>query len=62
MFSFLVLPCSSWPPQTAIKVEEGVKQVEAAERQQKMSRMMMCIIALIVAIVFLIIIVLLRHA
>jgi len=47
---------------TAIKVEEGVKQLQAAEKTQKMTRMMMCIIALIVGIVLLLIIVIIRHA
>ncbi len=48
--------------QTAVKIEEGVKQIAAAEKTQKMSRMMWCIVGLIVAIVLLLIIVIIRHA
>ncbi|EFJ50543.1 Qa-SNARE, Tlg2/Syntaxin16-family [Volvox carteri f. nagariensis] len=48
--------------QTAVKVEEGVKQLKAAETTQKRGRMFMCIIALICIIVLLLIIVIIRHA
>lgn len=44
-----------------VKVAEGVKQIQAAEKTQKMSRMMLCIIGLIVGIVLLLIIVIIRH-
>lgn len=46
---------------TAIKIEEGVKEIQQAEKHQKMSRMMMCIIGLIVGIVLLLIITVVRH-
>ncbi|GLC43807.1 hypothetical protein PLESTB_000910000 [Pleodorina starrii] len=48
--------------QTAVKVEEGVKQLKAAETTQKRGRMFVCIIALIALIVLMLIIVIIRHA
>ncbi|KAG2451564.1 hypothetical protein HYH02_004162 [Chlamydomonas schloesseri] len=47
--------------QTSVKVEEGVKQLKAAETTQKRGRMFVCIIALIVLIVLMLIIVIIRH-
>ncbi|GIL47780.1 hypothetical protein Vafri_3964 [Volvox africanus] len=48
--------------QTAVKVEEGVKQLKSAETTQKRGRMFVCIIALICLIVLMLIIVIIRHA
>jgi syntaxin 16 len=47
--------------QTAMKVEEGVKELVKAEKTQKRGRAMMCIIALIVMIVVMLIVVIVRH-
>eukprot|EP00775_Hariotina_reticulata_P011097 gene11097-11251_t len=47
--------------QTAMKVEEGVKELVKAEKTQKQGRAMMCIIALIVMIVVMLVVVIVRH-
>lgn len=44
-------------PQTAAKVEEGVRQLEKAEKKQKQSRMVLCIMLLLCAIVVLLLLV-----
>ncbi|KXZ55932.1 SYP4 protein [Gonium pectorale] len=47
--------------QAAVKVEEGVKQLEKAEATQKRGRLYICVIALICLIVLMLIIVIIRH-
>ena len=44
-------------PQTAMKVEEGVQQLQKAERKQKQSGMVLCVMLLLAAIVILILLV-----
>jgi len=48
-------------PQVAMRVEEGVGQLERAEKNQKMSRMFVCIVVLIVIILLLLVIIVARH-
>ena len=47
------------PPllQTSMKVEEGVRQLEKAEKKQKQSRMVLCIMLLLCAVVVLLLLV-----
>eukprot|EP00877_Chromochloris_zofingiensis_P010271 jgi/Chrzof1/5498/Cz16g05150.t1 len=47
--------------QTAMKVEEGVKELVKAEKTQRQGRAMLCIIALLVMIVLMVIVVVVRH-
>lgn len=47
--------------QTAMKVEEGVKELVRAEKTQRSGRAMMCIIFLIVMIVVMLIVAIVRH-
>eukprot|EP00878_Enallax_costatus_P020334 GHUV01021487.1.p1 GENE.GHUV01021487.1~~GHUV01021487.1.p1 ORF type:complete len:263 (+),score=69.75 GHUV01021487.1:371-1159(+) len=47
--------------QTAMKVEEGVKELVKAEKTQRQGRMMMCIILLIVLITVMLIVAIVRH-
>ena len=44
-------------PQTAMKVEEGVRQLEKAEKKQKQSRMVLCIMLLLCAVVVMLLLV-----
>lgn len=53
------LPCLCLP-QTAMKVEEGVRQLEKAERKQKQSGMALCVMLLLVAIVVVLLLVILK--
>ena len=48
--------------ESAVKIEEGTKQIVQAEKTQKSSRMFLCIIALVVLIVVMLIIVIARNA
>lgn len=48
--------------ETAMKVEEGVKELVKAEKTQKQGRAMLCIMALLVMIGVLLIVVIVRHA
>ena len=47
--------------ETAVKVEQGVKELVAAEKTQKAGTMMLCIIVLMVAVVLMMIAVIVRH-
>mmetsp|Transcript_7477 Transcript_7477/g.19932 ORF Transcript_7477/g.19932 Transcript_7477/m.19932 type:complete len:324 (+) Transcript_7477:58-1029(+) len=47
--------------EVGIRVEEGVGQLERAEKNQKMSRMFICIVVLVVIILLLLIIIVARH-
>ena len=47
--------------ETAVKVEQGVKELVAAEKTQKAGTMMLCIIVLMVAVVLMMIAVIIRH-
>lgn len=47
--------------QTAMKVEEGVKELVKAEKTQRAGRAMMCIIFLIVMITVMLIVAIVRH-
>lgn len=47
--------------QTAMKVEEGVKELVKAEKTQRGGRAMLCIIFLIVMIVVMLIVAIVRH-
>ncbi len=54
------LPCSCphpCPAQTSMKVEEGVRQLEKAEKKQKQSRMVLCIMLLLCAVVVMLLLV-----
>ena len=48
--------------ESAVKIEEGTKQIVQAEKTQKSSRMFLCIIALVVLIVVMLIVVIARNA
>ena len=48
--------------ESAVKIEEGTKQIVQAEKTQKASRMFLCIIALVVLIVVMLIVVIARNA
>lgn len=48
--------------ESAVKIEDGLKQIKSAEKTQKASRMFLCIIALVVLIVVMLIIVVARNA
>jgi predicted nucleic acid-binding Zn ribbon protein len=50
------------PPslQTSMKVEEGVRQLEKAEKKQKQSGMVLCIMLLLVAIVVMVLLVIFK--
>ncbi len=50
-------PCWHIILQTSMKVEEGVRQLEKAERRQKQSRMVLCIMMLLVAVVIMLLLV-----
>lgn len=43
--------------QTSMKVEEGVRQLEKAEKKQKQSRMVLCVMLLLCAVVVLLLLV-----
>ena len=47
--------------ESAVKIEEGTKQIVAAEKTQKASRMFLCIIGLVVLIVVMLIVVIARN-
>lgn len=46
--------------QTSMKVEEGVRQLEKAEKKQKQSGMVLCIMLLLVAIVVMVLLVIFK--
>jgi t-SNARE complex subunit (syntaxin) len=58
-FKLCTLRCTH--VQVGLRVEEGVVQLEGAEKNQKRSRMFVCIVVLVVIILLLLVIVVARH-